>query len=67
MFKNQLLLVVGFKNDGVFVKTFDLSDQLYATDQENGDGRFIAAHRIEVDILDVLGRRFVFHKELPKN
>src|SRR5215831_4208432 len=66
MLKNQLLLIVGLKNHGVLVETFDLSNQFYTADQKNGDRRFIAANRIQVYILNVLGRCFVFHRNSLK-
>jgi len=59
--KNQLFLVIRFQNDRVFVESFDLSDQFYTADQENGDWCLIAADSVEVNILDILGRRFGFH------
>src|SRR5215475_5660025 len=66
MLKNQLLLIVGLKNHGILVTAFNLSNQFYTADQKNGDRRFIAANRIEVNILDVLGRCFIFHRNSLK-
>jgi hypothetical protein len=66
MLKDQLLLVVGLENHGILVETFDLSNQFYTADQKNGDWGFIAANCIEVNILDILGRCFVFHRNSLK-
>jgi len=38
MLKDQLFLVVGFKDHGVFVETFDLSYQFYTADQKTVTG-----------------------------
>src|SRR5262249_50254371 len=67
MFKNQLLLVVRFKDDRIFVEAFDFSYRLYTANQENGDRRLIAAHSVEIYVLDVLGRCLVFHRNSLKS
>ena len=66
MLKDQLLLIVRFKNDRVFVESFDPPNQFHTADQENGDRGLITAHGIEVNVLNVLGRRFVFHRNSLK-
>ena len=54
MFEDQLFLIIGFKNHGVFVEPFDLSQQFYTANQKNGDWCFVAAHGVEVDVLNIL-------------
>src|SRR5215469_897154 len=66
MLKDQLLLVVGLENHGILVETFYLSNQFYTADEKNGDRGFIAANCIQINILDVLGRCFVFHRNSLK-
>src|SRR5262249_27840495 len=59
--KNQLLLVISFQNYRIFVEPFDLSNQFYTADKKNGDGGFVASDSVEVNVLNVLRRRLVFH------
>src|SRR5207248_8987006 len=51
----------------ILVETFDLSYQFYTADQKNSDWRFFSAHGVEVNVLNVLGRRFVFHRNSLKS
>ena len=61
VFEDQLFLIVCFENDGVFIESFDLPDQFDPADEKNRDGQFFPPDRVEVDILDILGRCFVLH------
>src|SRR5438552_18321590 len=61
VFENQLFLVVGFQNDRILIEPLDLTDQFYTAYKEDGDGDLFFAHGVEVDVLNVLGRCFVFH------
>ncbi len=39
--KDQLLLVAGFQNDGIFVEAFDATGELYTAHQVDGQERFV--------------------------
>jgi len=66
MLKNQLLLIVRFKNYRILIEPFDLSYQFYTADQKNSDRGFFAANSVQVNVLNVLGRCFVFHRNSLK-
>jgi hypothetical protein len=61
--ENQLLLIVGFEHDGVFVERTNASGQLDPAQQVNGDIQSFFAGGVEEGILDVL-RRLVFRADL---
>src|SRR5207237_4416492 len=65
--EDQLFLIVCFKNHGVLVEAFDFSYQFYAADQKNRDGCLVSTNSVEVDVLNVLGRCFVFHRNSLKS
>jgi hypothetical protein len=54
--EDQLLLIVGFEHQGIFVKTFDSSGQLDAAHQVNGQDDFILASVVQKAVLDILRR-----------
>src|SRR5882762_11776642 len=61
MLKDQLFLVPGFEDHGVFVERSDSPCQLNAADQVNRDVVPLLAGGIEERILNILLRRLGFH------
>ncbi len=64
MLEDQLLLIIGLKNDRIFVERANTPSQLDAAQQINGDIDLFFAGCVEEGILDVL-RRLVFHSRSP--
>jgi hypothetical protein len=58
MLEDQLLLVAGFENKGIFVKAFDPPGKFDTAQKINGDQSLFLARIIQKTVLDVL-RRFV--------
>ena len=56
MLEDQLFLRVVFEQNRVFIERTDLSCQLYAADQVDGDGAFVLADRIQERVLNILRR-----------
>lgn len=65
--EDELILVVGFEHYRVLVKAANLSDKANTAYQKNRYGNLIASHGVEINVLNVLGRRsFVLHFRLHK-
>jgi hypothetical protein len=61
--EDQLLLIVGFEHNRIFIERTDAPRQLDAAQEVNGDIQFFLAGGVEEGILNVL-RRLAFHADL---
>ena len=59
--ENQLLLIVGFKDDRVFVKRANSARKFYTAHQINSDTAALFPRGVEEGVLNVLRRRLGFH------
>src|SRR5437867_3110903 len=60
-------MIVCFQDHRVLVESLNLPYQFYTADQKNGDWGFVSADSVQVNVLDILGRRFVFHRNSLKS
>src|SRR5439155_76099 len=67
VFEDWLFLIVCFQDHRVLVESLNLPYQFYTADQKNGDWGFVSADSVQVNVLDILGRRFVFHRNSLKS
>lgn len=54
MLKDELILVVGLEDNGVFVKAFDAPGQFCSTHQVNCGCKFVLSKVVEKHVLDVM-------------
>ena len=61
MLEDQLLLIIGLKNDRIFVERANSAGQLYAAHQINGDTAPFLTRRVKESVLNVLRCRLSLH------
>src|SRR5262245_713315 len=63
--EDQLLLVVGFKYDRIFIERANPARKFYSTHQINRDAAPLLTRRVKEGILNILRRRLILHCRSP--